>query len=292
MHINDTLVRDYLDTVRLRGRSPETLRTYRHSLRHFVEFLGDEDLREATPRTIRAFLSAEMAAGTAPTSVVRFFGDVRAFYKWLLREEEVTSSPVDRVDAPSAALPPVDLVDVGDITKLLRVRGRNRFLDTRNRVILSLLFDTGMRIGELLNMRTGDLNLSADTVTVHGKTGYRTIGYGATTAVALRRYLRQREQHRLSELPDLFITVRGPLNYEAARQMLRTYCDAAGVTRTHAHAARHTWASRQLESDAGEETVRVAGGWSGTASMRRYVRTATERRAAELNRRHSVVDGL
>ena len=292
MHVNDMLVRDYLDSVRLRGRSAATVTTYRYSLGHFVAFLGDEDLRQATPRTIRAFLSQEIDAGTAPTSVVRFYEDVRTFFRWLVAEGEVPASPVDRVRTPVAPVLPVQTVSPEDVRKLLAVRGKGRFTDTRNRLIVALLFDTGVRVGELLSMRVSDLNLTADTVTVNGKTGPRTVGFGATTATALRRYLRQRESHKLAELPDLFLSVRRPLDYPSLWKMLHKRCEDSGVTRFNPHAARHTWASAQLESDAGEETVRVAGGWSGTASMRRYVRTATERRAAELNRKHSLIDGL
>lgn len=290
---NGYLVSDYLDAVRLRGRSPKTVTTYRQSLSHYLRYLGDRDLLTATPRTVRGFLAAELEAGTAPTSLVRFHGDLRAFYRWCVKEGEVETSPVDRVPAPSAPVPHVPTVDPGDVRSLLAVKGRTKFLDARNRLVLSLLFDTGMRIGELLNIAVDDVQTSTETVVVTGKSGYRVLGYGATTATALRRYLRVRQRHARADLPELFVTVHGPLKYNAVRHMLAEACDRAGVPRVRAHQARHTWATRHLEADdVSDLTVMAAGGWSSPHNLRRYTRTASQRRAAELNRKNSIVDNL
>jgi len=293
MDSNGYLVADYLDAVRLRGRSPKTVMTYQQSLGHYLRYLGDRDLTQVSPRVVRGFLAAELEAGTAPTSLVRFHGDLRAFYRWCVKEGEVEASPLDRIPAPSAPIPHVPTVDSDDVRKLLAVKGRTKFLDARNKLVLSLLFDTGIRIGELLNLGVDDVQTSTETIVVTGKTGYRVVGFGATTATALRRYLRVRSRHARADLPELFVTVHGPLKYNAVRHMLAEACDRAGVPRVRAHQARHTWATRHLEADdVSDLTVMAAGGWSGTRHLQRYTRTASQRRAAELNRKNSVVDNL
>lgn len=292
MRINDMLVSDYLDAVRLRGRRPATVKTYAYSLQRYVRYLGDTPVTDATPRDVRRFLAAEQEAGTAPTSVARFHGDVRAFYRWCLAEGEVTVSPVDRVPAPVAPVAPVPVVPAADLKRLLAVRGRGRFCDTRNRLALLLLVDTGIRVGELLNIRTGDVNLSQNTVTVSGKTGPRTVGFGSRTAIELRRHLRVRETHRLAERRELFLSRSGPWGYPQLWRMLERYARRAGVAPIHPHALRHTWASKQLESDVPQLAVMAAGGWTKPETLARYTRGATERMAATINQRNSIADGL
>jgi len=203
-----------------------------------------------------------------------------------------TRSTGDTRISPTAPVKPVPTVSPEDLRKLLAVKGNGRFNDHRNRLILLVLVDTGCRVGELLNMKLTDVNVSTNTVTISGKSGPRTVGFGARTATELRRYLRARSGHKHRDLPDLLLTTKGSMNYKALQPVVTRYCQRAGVAHVHPHQLRHTWATTQLGTDAGELTVQHAGGWTGTASMRRYVREATARRAAELNQRHSIADNL
>ncbi|WP_174547468.1 site-specific integrase [Nocardiopsis dassonvillei] len=288
---NRMLVEDYLDTVRLRGRSPKTVGGYQYTLARYLDFLADTAATEATPRVVRRYLS-QVASQHAATVVARTYGDLRAFYRWMIREGEITVSPLASVDAPSAPLPPVGTIDAATLRALISVRGRGPFLDRRNRLLVLLLTDTGLRAGELCGICVRDINLTASTVTIRGKSGYRTIGFGSRTAIELRRYLRVRAGHRFADRSELFLTSRGPLGVRGLGETITSLCKRAGVDHVHPHKFRHSWATAQMQTEAGELTVMVAGGWASTKHMQRYVREATARRAAALNQQHSLVDGL
>lgn len=106
-----------------------------------------------------------------------------------------------------------------------------------------MLFDSGIRRGELAGLKLADVDLKDRLAYVTGKGGHtRAVRFGTKTAVAVDRYLRLRRGHRYAASEALWIGMDGPLTVSSFGQMIAKRCAAAGLPRLHAHQFRHTFA--------------------------------------------------
>ena len=128
-----------------------------------------------------------------PATLSLEFRALQQFWKWTLEEDEVDRSPMERMKAPRVPEAPVPVISTADFRKLLKTTEGRDYIDRRDAAILLLMFDTGVRRGEVAGLRVEDVDLRGRLAYVTGKGGHtRAVRFGAKTAVALDRYLRLR----------------------------------------------------------------------------------------------------
>jgi integrase len=108
----------------------------------------------------------------------------------------------------------------------------------------------------------------------------------------MSRYVRLRTQHPKSNLPALWLGLRGPLSTGGVAQMIYRRCDQAGIARVHPHALRHSWAHYAKVNGASEGDLMALGGWSSTQMVHRYGKSAAIERAHDTARRIKIGDEL
>ncbi|MGW8529449.1 tyrosine-type recombinase/integrase [Nocardiopsis sp. NPDC055824] len=292
----EELTHDYLVGLKLAKRSPRTLLNYGHTLRklgtwcrdHHPEALADPS--EFTPRRIQRWLYDEAASGIAESSVLKLYIDARAFFGYVMKQDEnwLTRNPVSEVPRPAADIPVVEGVSPETVRRLIAAPTRSLFHARRDEAWLRLLYDTGIRVGELRGIDTSDLNWEHGTVLVSGKTGPRTVPFGDATLVSLRKYARSRMSHPLAEQDAFFLGTRGRMAYNTIRQTLIRKCRDAGVDPVHPHRFRYGWLDSFLEDGGSVQDAMTIGGWSSPLEItRRYGVSGRERRARSAMRRHS-----
>lgn len=281
----------YLRSLKLRQRSPRTIENYQRSLQRLSErtegsltTLGRADLESFAEKRL------EEVAGTTVAKELR---DIRAFYRWALKEEYVDRDPTAKLEKVNATYESKRVFSSTELKQILGFRG-NTFRDFRDRAILRILCEPGSpRVGELVGMTLKSVDLSSDLISLTGKTGSRQIPIGLKTANAIEKYLRVRDDHNHSTSRSLWLALRGPLTDKGVQDLVRRRCKAVGILGAHPHLFRHTSASRASEAGIPDSLMEPLFGWTDNSVMTRVYGASTRNvRAHQAARKLGLGDQL
>lgn len=279
----------YLLSCRQEGKSPATLEKITYILRDFAKFCQAD---EPEAGDIRMFILSLQDRNLSVGSIHTYYRSLKTYFNFLVREEIIKKNPMENVKAPRLTRVVIKPFSKDDIHRLLLLCDGKRFIDYRNKAMVLLFLDTGVRLAEMADMKCADVNMDDQTIRVMGKgQKERVVPFAKTALKALARYLYERED----SLPSLWIT-------EERRPMLRGGIDAmvkrltarAGITDAHhgAHTFRHTAATMMLRNGASVFYVQEILGHATLEMTKRYSRTIDSEIAAKAHYRFSPVDNL
>jgi site-specific recombinase XerD len=278
----------YIMRCEVEGKSPNTLKAYSWALKRFCEIAREEgfpeDVRQITSDHIYSYLGrfSHLSLETRH----RYHREISCFFNWLQRMSYVEQSPFANIKKVRLPLKIVQPFSPDDVLQLLACCDPNNPSGARDRAILLVLLDTGVRVGELVRLELSDLDLEGQRLRVmHGKGNkQRLTAFGEDCARALRCYLEARSM----QPGRLFVAAgrhRNPvpeswLQPNAVKQMLRRLGKQTGIPKVHAHRFRHTFATWAIEQDARELDVQYLLGHSTPDMVRRYSATYNSEKAA------------
>jgi site-specific recombinase XerD len=282
---------DYLSSsfelhLRAENKSPKTIGIYLAALRKFAGWMADAhpelDDWVAVDRNHLREWSADTIQRTSPGNASVQWRGLQQFLKWAVLEGEIPHSPMQSLSGPQVVAPLVPVIEVEQIRALLAVMSGTSFVDRRDQAIIRLLIDTGIRKGELVGLKTEDVNVLERDALVTGKgSRSRIVRFGAKTAKAIDRYLRMRSRRPDSESPSLWLSARAhhPITYHGMAVIIRRRARQAGLEHLHPHQFRHTFAHLWLDQGGAEGDLMELAGWTSRQMLTRYGASARSARA-------------
>jgi integrase/recombinase XerD len=291
---------DYLTWLATeRGRSANTLSSYRRDLRAFDTFLAERSTALVAARTadLADYVGVLRAEGKAPASVTRALVAIRSLYRFLAEEDVIDLDPGADLDVPRvpAGLPKALAED--EVTRLIDSVNGSDALSLRDRAILELLYGTGARISEAAGLSLSDLDRSAGLVRLFGKGAKeRVVPLGRLARAALDDWLGPRgrpllEPDRWARRGDadaVFLNQRGGrLSRQGTWMMVKARGDRVGLAdRLSPHVLRHSCATHMLDHGADIRAVQELLGHASISTTQVYTLVSTERVRAVYDAAH------
>jgi integrase/recombinase XerC len=271
---------DFLVARELEGRAPETIRVYRVALADLAAFAGDVAPADLDAPTLRRWLAGLAARGLTGTSQNGYLRVARNFLRWAEAEDAygVDTAALARVKSPRLDTAEVEPFTPAEIARLYGACLPGAWLGLRQRAILSVLLDAGLRAGELCGLRLGDVDPRAGLLTVRATTSKarrgRAVQLGRRAQRELDKWLVYRVEHWSAPADGpLFVGHHGSaLTPRTLERLTERLGRRAGVADCHPHRFRHTFAFLCLEAGLGEFATQQLLGHNDLAMTRRYVK--------------------
>lgn len=267
---------DYLTFER--GLSERTLVAYQRDLGKLFEFLVPERAggpEQIKPTDLREFIYLLGDQGLAASSIRRAISSIRSYFAFLLEEGVLEADPSERLEAPRTGRALPGVLSVEEVNGMLETPNPQHPMFWRDRSILEVLYATGVRVSELVELKVSNLNLGEGFCTVFGKGAKeRLVPLGAPSRRALERYLRE-VRPRLDQGKGrgvVFLNRRGgPLSRMTIWNLVKNAAQAAGIDRkVSPHTLRHTFATHLLEGGADLAAVQELLGHADISTTQIY----------------------
>ncbi|MBD0861255.1 tyrosine recombinase XerC [Gordonia sp. zg691] len=291
------MLEDFADHLRLeKGCSEHTIRAYVGGARALVTFAGARGVAAADIdlALLRAWLAELSRRGAARTTIARQVSAAKTFCGWAVREGIMATDPSQRLKAPKAhrtlpaVLAPAQAEAAIEATAADREPGDPIAL--RDKVILELLYASGIRVGELCGLDVDDVDTGRRVVRVIGKGDKeRSVPYGEPAARAVDAWMRQGRPALVTEKspPALLLGARGGrLDQRMARTVVSRAVESAGGPAMGPHGLRHSAATHLLEGGADLRVVQELLGHSSLATTQIYTHVSVERLRAVHRQAH------
>lgn len=263
----------------IKKTSSNTEMSYRRDLtkmRIYLEITaGSPAVYEVTEENLKKYMAYMERKKFKPSTISRSIASIKAFYHYLLKEGMVEKDISDCLKAPRVERRAPDVLSVEEMEKLLNQPSGRSDKEIRDSAMLRLLYATGIRVSELINLRVSDVNMQMGFLICREGDKERMIPFDNRVQDALRRYLtRARDRMAANEAKDiLFVNCSGtPMSRQGFWKLIKSYAKKAGITKDITpHTLRHTFAAHQVENGTDLKSVQEMLGHSDISTTHMYV---------------------
>ena len=269
------LIREYISYLRVeKGLAKNSLESYERDLaklRSWVE-KNQLDLLTLTRQDLREWLIDLSGAKLAENSKRRLVSSVRGFYKFLMTDGHIKTSPADDLDSPQKGCYLPRFLNQAEIEMLLSAPEVSTEPGLRDRAILELMYACGLRVSEAVTLRLKDVDLDAGILTTTGKgSKTRRVPIGSSAVEWMKSYLAARRKHENIEIDNLFITPLGrPINRQLIYNFIKEYSEKCGLEGVSPHTLRHSFATHLVQNSADIRSVQLLLGHADISTTQIY----------------------
>ena len=286
---------DYLHYLKVeRGLSENTIASYGIDLKLFLEYLRENEIpsfKQVNKEVIVNYMQSEKNNNKANSSILRSVSSLRKFFQYLAQEKIIEKDPMLLIDTPKKKQHLPQVLTKEEVEKLLHSPNTGQVLGLRDRAMLELMYATGLRISEIINLKLEDLHLTMGTLQTLGK-GHkeRIVPVGDEAIKWINRYLEEARPKLLKQKRSnyLFLNFHGNnLTRQGVWKNLKAEVRKAGIQKNITpHTLRHSFATHILENGADLRIVQELLGHVDISTTQIYTHLSNKQLADIYNRAH------
>ncbi len=259
-----------------KGLASNTSQSYARDLQKLLDFFEGEkiNLQKAVDKDLVKFIHFQSRLGLSARSLARLVSTLRSYYSFLILDGVIKVNPTVNLSAPKIWFSLPKFLSVKDVERLLQAPDEKEVKGCRDKAMLELLYATGLRVSELVSLKTNDVNLESGFLICKGKGGKeRIVPLGNSSSLAVKKYLEEARQKLWKrETNILFLTTRGgAFTRQGFWKMLKEYGEQAGLSqKISPHILRHSFATHLLERGADLRSVQLMLGHSQITTTQIY----------------------
>ena len=285
----DHLLRSFLDSLYIeKGLSKNTVSSYKNDIVSFSSWCDKEhlDRLKITDLNLNNYISNLFSIGLKSSSINRKISSIKHFYLFLLKKKVIKNSPADEITTPKQEKYLPTSMSEDEVESLLGSPKSSIKIERRDKAMIEILYATGMRISELVNLKLTDIDFNRSVLKVFGKgSKERLVPYGEKAAEALRIYLEDRKK---LDSKDVFLSNRGTrITRGAFWQRIKIYIKRENLKSSISpHTLRHAFATHLLNRGADLRSVQILLGHSDLSTTQIYTHIAKKRLGEILKKHH------
>jgi integrase/recombinase XerD len=285
----DHLLRSFLDSLYIeKGLSKNTVSSYKNDISSFSSWCDKEhlDRLKITDLNLNNYISTLFSIGLKSSSINRKISSIKHFYLFLLKKKVIKNSPADEITTPKQEKYLPTSMSEDEVESLLGSPKSSIKIERRDKAMIEILYATGMRISELVNLKLTDIDFNRSVLKVFGKgSKERLVPYGEKAAEALRIYL---EDRKTLDSKDVFLSNRGTrITRGAFWQRIKIYIKRENLKLSISpHTLRHAFATHLLNRGADLRSVQILLGHSDLSTTQIYTHIAKKRLGEILKKHH------
>ncbi|MGQ0542066.1 MAG: site-specific tyrosine recombinase XerD [Blastocatellia bacterium] len=273
--MNRDLIREYLSYLRVeKGLAKNSLEAYGRDLEK-LKIWSDKngfELLSLKKQDLREWLIDLSGAKLSENSKRRLISALRGFYKFLMFEGHIKDNPAENLDTPQKGFYLPKFLNLAEIDLLLAAPDTSTEIGLRDRAVLELMYSSGLRVSEAVNIQIKDLDLDGGILTCIGKgSKTRRIPVGSSAVEWIKSYLALRRKKENIEVQNLFVSSLGrPLNRQIIHAFIKKYADGCGLPDVSPHTLRHSFATHLVQNRADIRSVQQMLGHADISTTQIY----------------------
>jgi integrase/recombinase XerD len=292
--LNQTALDAFINMLWLeKGLSQNTASAYQSDLTKFMLFCEANDLSsiiDCDVDLVQSYLGLRLEQGFSQRSTARFLSSARAFYRYQIALNLCQSNPIDHVSNPKLPSYLPDTLSENQVEQLLDAPSGDDPVQARDKAMLELLYATGMRVSELVNLQMHEVGMLQGLIRVTGKGGKeRLIPMGEQASECLQSYLKNARPELMNKPTNtVFPSKRGlTMTRQTFWHRVKFYAKVAGITvKLSPHTLRHAFATHLLNHGADLRVVQMLLGHSDLSTTQIYTHVATQRLQTLIKNHH------
>jgi integrase/recombinase XerD len=272
-----------------KGLARHSLESYRRDLTKLEQWASanKQSTLELTRPDLRKWIASLSRDGLAPSSVARAVSAVRGFYKFLMLDGHIKTHPAEDLDTPQRFNYLPKFLTEDEIGKLFAIPNISTPDGIRDRTILEVMYASGLRVSEMVNLKQADVDLLAGLLTCHGKgSKERRVPLGKSAVHWLQQYFSVKAAYGKSSYPQIFLHRGKPLTRQLAWSIIKQHAENAGIEKVSPHTLRHSFATHLLQNGADSRSVQALLGHSDISTTQIYTHMSDIHLRSAYNRHH------
>jgi integrase/recombinase XerD len=269
------LITEYLSYLKVeKGLAVNSLESYKRDLAKLKSWAdkNDFDLVKLARQDLREWLIDLGQTKLSENSKRRMISAMRGFFKFLMIDGHIKQNPSDNLDSPQKGFYLPKFLNQNEIETLLSQPDVSTEIGLRDRAILELMYASGLRVSEAVNLTMKEVDLDLGILTTTGKgSKTRRVPVGSSAVEWLKSYLAIRRKKENLEVQNLFVTPLGrPINRQIIYQFIREYGQKCGLEGVSPHTLRHSFATHLIQNRADIRSVQQMLGHSDISTTQIY----------------------